>query len=157
MADSIPTDAVQGDFSGNVILNYFGRYEMEDNPNAGSLSIRGIDYVMLSTSNDVIFMGTGMVGHPQGMEMSNHFSKILPLECRPRGTVYLPVMCGVRLSTGTNRFIQAYLKISPSGSMEIVGNSDIQTPAPTNNTALINVKSVFLNGLSFNVGDKYYI
>lgn len=149
-------DVIEGDF-GSIGGNYFGRYEMEDNPNAGSLSIRGIDYVMLSTSNDVIFMGTGMVGHPQGMEMSNHFSKILPLECRPLGTVYLPVMCGIRLSTGTNRFIQAYLKISPSGSMEIVGNSDIQTPAPTNNTALINVKSVFLNGLSFNVGDKYYI
>lgn len=149
-------EVIEGDF-GSIGGNYFGRYEMEDNPNAGSLSIRGIDYVMLSTSNDVIFMGVGMVGHPQGMEMSNHFSKILPLECRPQGTVYLPVMCGVRLSTGTSRFIQAYLKVSPTGSMEIAGNSDIQTPAPTNNTALINVKSVFLNGLSFNVGDKYYI
>lgn len=149
-------DVIEGDF-GSIGGNYFGRYEMEDNPNAGSLSIGGIDYVMLSTSNDVIFMEIGMVGHPQSMEMSNHFSKILPLECRPRGKVYLPVMCGVRLSIGVSRFIQAYLKINPNGIMEIVGNSDVQTPAPTNNTALINVKSVFLNGLSFNVGDKYYL
>ena len=79
-------EVIEGDF-GSIGGNYFGRYEMEDNPNAGSLFIRGIDYVMLSTSNDVIFMGVGMVGHPQGMEMSNHFSKILPLECRPRGKI----------------------------------------------------------------------
>lgn len=157
MADSIPADAVQGDFSGNVTVNYFGKYELEDNPNAGKTPINGIDYVMLSTSNDVIFMGVGMVGHPQSMDMSSRFSKILPSECRPKHIIYIPVMCGVMINTGMGRFIQAYLKVSPSGSMEIVGNSDIQTPAPTNNTALINVKSVFLNGLSFNVGDKYYI
>lgn len=137
-------EVVEGDF-GSIGGNYFGQMEMENNPNAGNFPLVGLDNttVMLSTANDVIFMGRYISGQVNDGNRSARMAYLLPEECRPKATVFVPIWALVY----ANNFDVVVMAVSPSGEVSFRNKAD---------NSYIGVKQVYLNGVSFNISDKYY-
>lgn len=122
----------------NVFTIYKGKYELT--PTEATFESTSL---MLTIQNMVQFLCDATIWTREDV-------CTLPEECRPKNMVVLPV-CG---STNLNNIVVTTLTINPDGEVLF---KQLPKERVDDNTDIEQIITLHLNGLSFSIGDNWYL
>lgn len=122
----------------NVFTIYKGRYQLT--PTQATFASTN---VMLTIQNMVQFLCDATIWTREDV-------CTLPEQCRPKNMVVLPV-CG---STNLNNVVVTTLTINPNGNVVF---KQLPKEKVNENTDIEQIITLHLNGLSFSIGDNWYV